>query len=153
MADSDVLGDVMIQMVYLWGSGDAYDTTVMALRRKFGESLSMKAAYAEAFRSAGRSARSTMVVCSTLECAVQNLFHHFQMSVWSARGTNSFSAFSDVCFIMIDSCIQYFVNQEPGGRLANAFRSAALCAVSAHFGCLVCWLVGWWFRPRPQQSR
>ena len=100
MADSDVLGDVMIQMVYLWGSGDAYDTTVMALRRKFGESLSMKAAYAEAFRSAGRSARSTMVVCSTLECAPckifpiifrclfgvragQTLFQRFQMSASS----------------------------------------------------------------------
>ena len=39
--------------MYLWGSGDAYDTHVMGLRRVYGQSLSMKAAYAEAFRSAG----------------------------------------------------------------------------------------------------
>jgi acetyl-CoA C-acetyltransferase len=41
------------KIVYLWGSGDAYDTNVMGLRRAFGESLSMMAAYEEAFRSAG----------------------------------------------------------------------------------------------------
>jgi acetyl-CoA C-acetyltransferase len=41
------------RLVYLWGTGDAYDTNVMGLRRAFGESLSMKAAYEEAFRSAG----------------------------------------------------------------------------------------------------
>jgi acetyl-CoA C-acetyltransferase len=41
------------RLVFLHGSGDAYDTDYVPLRRSYSESPSMRAAYAEAFRSSG----------------------------------------------------------------------------------------------------
>ena len=41
------------RLVFLWGSGDAYDNNTLPCRKQFDESNSMRAAYKEAFRSAG----------------------------------------------------------------------------------------------------
>jgi acetyl-CoA C-acetyltransferase len=41
------------RLVFLHGSGDSHDSQLVPLRRSFAESPSMRAAYAEAFRSSG----------------------------------------------------------------------------------------------------
>ena len=55
-AEAERRGVPRSKLVFLWGSGDAFDTTFLPLRRKYDCSMSMQAAYAEAFRSAGLGA-------------------------------------------------------------------------------------------------
>jgi len=41
------------KLVFLWGSGEAYDNNALPLRKDFDDSKAMRMAYTEAFRSAG----------------------------------------------------------------------------------------------------
>mmetsp|Transcript_12063 Transcript_12063/g.13874 ORF Transcript_12063/g.13874 Transcript_12063/m.13874 type:complete len:573 (+) Transcript_12063:112-1830(+) len=52
-AEAERRGISRDKLVFLWSSGDAYDLEITALRHEYGKSLSMRAAYAEAFRKAG----------------------------------------------------------------------------------------------------
>eukprot|EP01046_Picozoa_sp_COSAG06_P041306 COSAG06_NODE_5109_length_3713_cov_2.494466_3_plen_187_part_00 len=52
-AEAERRGIPEAQLVFLHGSGDAFDVNSLAMREQYAESRSMQAAYTEAFRSAG----------------------------------------------------------------------------------------------------
>ena len=55
------------KLIFLWGSGDAFDASTIPCRTHFNESKAMTAAYTEAFRSAGLGApHHSKVACMDL---------------------------------------------------------------------------------------
>jgi len=52
-AEAERRGISADRILFLWGSGDAYDSNMMGLRHKHTEAPAIKAAYSEAFRASG----------------------------------------------------------------------------------------------------
>ena len=69
-AEAERRGISKEKLVFLWGSGDAFDTAVLPLRKKFDDSEAMRTAYREAFRSAGLGAphHSKVAVMDIYSC-------------------------------------------------------------------------------------